>query len=179
MKVVVIGSSAGGPDVLKKLFSKLNSVGSPIVVAQHNISSNAEDFARWLSQHTSLKISLVSGPETLKPSTVYLTSGKGDLYFPSKETVSIKKSSSLVSPSIDVLFESAAEVFKNDTIGIILSGLGRDGARGVRRILEEGGRVIVQKDAKFSYLPNFVESENEGVIKRSLDEIALMLMALL
>ncbi len=179
LKVVVIGVSAGGPDVLKRLFKSINKVNAPVIIAQHNISSNAEDFAQWLSGELTIPVKIVDYPCELQKNVIYLTSGKGDLYFPNERTVSVKNSSEKISPNIDVLFESAAEIFKDKVVGIILSGLGKDGVRGARKIIENGGKVFVQNDARFSYLPDLVSKEVKGVMRRSLEEIGLMLSVLL
>ncbi len=172
---VVIGSSAGGPKTLKRLLSGVKSLKIPVVIAQHNLLSEVENFARWIGRETQKKVVLVENRETLKPGVVYFP-GKGkDVVLAGRETVKAENSTGSIAPSIDKLFESAAIYLKERAVAIVLGGLGRDGVEGARKIIEIGGRVIVQSDPDFGYLPEQVSRDVRRVVKRSLSEIILLL----
>lgn len=160
-KIVVIGASTGGPKTLVDLFSELTSdVNIPIVVAIHC----PIDIADTISDVIAKKIKMVSNleGEFMKCKTA---SHKEDLenriiYFsPGRKHTQINKdiikhylhiddepSGTLFMPSVDILFSSAANVFKSNVMGIIMTGLntGKDGVEGCKRIKEKGGVVIAQ-----------------------------------
>jgi len=172
---VVIGSSAGGPKTLKKLLSGVDILRVPLIVAQHNLSSEVESFAKWIEIETGKKVVLVKDRELLRPGIVYLPVKDRDIVLAGGEVVRVVEPGGRITPSIDRLFESAAFYLKDRAVAIVLGGLGRDGVMGAKRIAESGGRIIVQSDPEFEYLPEQVSKEVERVAKRSLDEIILIL----
>lgn len=173
MKIIVIGVSAGGPCTLKELFSKISNIPYPVLIAQHNVSEQMEGFAQWFADNIPWKVTLVKSESKLQKETIYLPSGGKDLVIKDQSTVIAINSSSGIAPSIDRLFESAARVFQDKSIGIILGGLGKDGVKGAKKVIENNGIVIVQKDAKFSYLPMTVKKSIPRVKGKKLQEIIL------
>ncbi|WP_405565783.1 chemotaxis protein CheB [Polaribacter sp. Asnod6-C07] len=156
--IIGIGTSAGGLEALKRFFVNLPSnFNHTIVIVQHLSPDYESLMADLLSKSTSLPIHEVKNATIIKPSNVYLippkknmTLKKGVLYLTDKP-----KGLNLNLP-IDIFFKSLAEDKKEHAIGIILSGTGSDGTRGIRVIKEMGGIIMVQKpsDAKFDGMPN-------------------------
>ena len=175
MAVVVIGSSAGGPKTLKKLLSGIRNLRVPVVIAQHNLSSEVDSFAKWIEIETGKDVVLVEDRETLRPGVVYLPGREKDIVLTGEKTVRAEKSNGSIAPSIDRLFESAAIYLKDKALAVVLGGLGKDGVDGARKIVENGGKVVVQSDPEFGYLPEQVSKSVKRVAKRSLSEIILML----
>ena len=175
MKPVVIGVSAGGPKTLRALLREVRDLKVPIVIAQHNLSSQMEDFSRWLRDETGKDVILVERAEVIQPGFVYLPAGNKDIMLRGEDIVVVEESKGLIAPSIDRLFESAARYLEGDAIAVVLGGLGEDGVKGAMEVARVGGRVIVQSDAEFSYLPEAVARRVDRVARRTLKEIALMI----
>jgi two-component system chemotaxis response regulator CheB len=148
--VVVIGASWGGLRALEALFAELpEDFPVPIVVAQHR-DDDAEDalLPRLLNRHTGLcvvdaddKAALAAGTILLAPPGyhVLVTDGWAEL--------SVDEPVQYARPSIDVLFESAADEYGPRTIGVLLTGANADGAAGLQAIARRGGHTIVQDPA--------------------------------
>jgi len=145
--VVVIGSSAGGLNVLSEILSRLKKdFPVPIVIVQHLHPSSDDYFVKHLERITSLSVSEAEEKESLKPGHVYIAPPNYHLYIEEDETFSLSADEKVnySRPSIDVLFESAAELYKEKTVGVILTGANSDGTKGAKLIKEYGGIVIVQ-----------------------------------
>jgi two-component system chemotaxis response regulator CheB len=175
---VVIGSSSGGPRNLKNLLHWIGDLKTSLVIAQHNLPSYMESFAKWLEEETKKPVILVESKVILERGKVYLPAGSKNILIGEDNTVLAVKSRTNISPSIDVLFESAAKIYGKNAIAVVLGGLGFDGLYGAKRISEGGGTVIVQSDADFSYLPTLVERNVYKVMKRSLREISMFIESL-
>ena len=146
-KVVAIGSSAGGPEALKLFLSELSpSFPLPILLVQHIDSSFTHGFTAWLNSFSSLKA--VISEEGEEPY-------KGNIYMPPPDRHMIIKNgrisiiteseiSTLHKPSVDVLFYSVAKYYKEQSIGIILSGMGKDGADGLNKMKNAGAFTFIQ-----------------------------------
>jgi two-component system chemotaxis response regulator CheB len=146
--VVVIGTSWGGLDAVSRLLDGLDdAVRQPIVVAQHR-SSESEDgaLAELLGGHTKRVVCDPDDKTALEDYHVYL--GPPDYHVLVEQGHVALSTDELVQfarPSVDVLFESAADSYGERAIGIVLTGANRDGAQGLARIKEVGGVAIVQQ----------------------------------
>jgi two-component system chemotaxis response regulator CheB len=145
--VIVIGTSWGGLHAVSTLLEGLDdAVHQPIVVVQHR-STDAQDggLASLLRQHTRRVVSDPDDKTELEPDHVYL--GPPD-YHVLVEAGHIALSTDApveyARPSIDVLFESAADAYGARAVGVVLTGANRDGARGLARIKQRGGVAVVQ-----------------------------------
>jgi two-component system, chemotaxis family, protein-glutamate methylesterase/glutaminase len=150
--IVVIGASTGGPSAIELIVSSLPSrVPVPVVIAQHMPERFIKTFAERLQGHTTLRVLVAADGETLKPNHIYLAPGAAN--------VRLKKDDQHIflsyvddaykefnKPSIDCLFESAAEQFGERSIGAILTGMGKDGANGLKKIREAGGFTLSQDE---------------------------------
>ncbi|HMK46639.1 MAG TPA: chemotaxis protein CheB [Methanocella sp.] len=144
--IVAIGSSAGGIRALEILLSGLPpDLPIPLLIVQHLDPRHRSLMAEILQRRSKLEVKEAADGEIIKPSTVYIAP-------PNKHMLVSDGNVSLTStafvhfsrPSIDLLFESVAATYGEETIGIILSGTGRDGAMGIKAIKEKGGTTIAQ-----------------------------------
>jgi two-component system, chemotaxis family, protein-glutamate methylesterase/glutaminase len=146
-ELIAVGTSWGGLQALSQLLEGLaDEVDAPIVVAQHR-SPDAIDgsLGRLLSQHTKRLVRDAEDKDVLERSHVYLAPPDYHLLVePGALALSTDEAVQFARPSIDVLFESAADAYGERLIGIILTGASDDGAAGLARIQERGGVVIVQ-----------------------------------
>jgi two-component system chemotaxis response regulator CheB len=147
--IAVIGASWGGLAALTDLVSKLpKSFTIPIAVVQHRSRHADNLLAELLQDVTPLRVVDVEDKEPLEPGTVYIAPAnyhmmveKGHLSLTTDPMVRFSR------PSIDVTFISAADAYQAATLGVILTGANDDGSRGLRHIVDRGGRGIVQDPA--------------------------------
>lgn len=154
---VGIGASAGGLEALENFFRNMPSEsGMAFVVVQHLSPDYKSLMMELLSKHTEMQVKQVTEATRVEPNNVYLIPPKkimtiksGVLY------LSEKKQEYAPNFPIDIFLHSLAEDIAEKAIGIILSGTGSDGTRGIRAIKEEGGMVMVQEiqTAKFDGMP--------------------------
>jgi two-component system chemotaxis response regulator CheB len=182
-EAIVIGASVGGWEALKTLLSALPaSFPSPIAIVQH-ISERSESFmAELLNQVSRIAVKEAEDKESLSSGTAYLAPpGYHLLIEPDRSfSLSVDERVNHARPSIDVLFESAAEVFGGTLIGIILTGANADGARGLKTIKEYGGLAIVQNpdDAENPTMPKAALTATEVDYIVSLEQLTTILFQL-
>jgi two-component system, chemotaxis family, protein-glutamate methylesterase/glutaminase len=144
-ELVVIGTSAGGLDAVCTLLKGLSpGFGLPILVVQHR-SRDSDALCEVLQDCTPLKIHDAVDKEPLEPGNVYLA--PADYHVMVERgyvTLTVDEPVVFSRPSIDVAFESAADAYGEQLIGIVLTGANRDGSNGLRRIADAGGHTIVQ-----------------------------------
>lgn len=145
--LIVVGTSWGGLDAVSRLLDDLHeSVRQPIVVAQHRSVDSAEGaLASLLARHTRRTVCDPDDKTELEPYHVYL--GPPDYHVLVEDghlALSTDEPVNFARPSIDVLFESAADAYGERAIGIVLTGASADGAAGLARLKERGGVAIVQ-----------------------------------
>ncbi len=149
--VVVIGASTGGPAALEVLLPQFPSqFPLPIVVAQHLPRQFITSFSQRLGRECQLPVIIAEDGMMLETGKIYLAPGGADTEF-KKDGNTIKLSvtqnpEELESPSVDKLLQAAAEVYKESSIGIILTGMGKDGSSGAQAIKESGGKTLVQNE---------------------------------
>ena len=151
-KVVVVASSTGGPPALQTLFS---SIQEPIpvgfAVAQHMPPDFTRAFAERLNRYSALEIREAADGDSILPGRVLIAPGGYNLEtFCRGSDVFVKvtepKSHQRYIPSADVLFASAAPLFGSRLLGVVLTGMGNDGARGVQAVKEHGGSVLAEDE---------------------------------
>jgi len=148
-KLVVIGSSTGGPQALVTLLGALpGAFPIPIVIAQHMPPHFTEALAKRLDLNCALRVVHASNGEKIVPGTVYIAPGGGMLRVNQGEiSVSFVGESHLYKPSVDVLTESAIASYGRHIIGILLTGMGADGANSMLTLHKIGGYTIAQDQA--------------------------------
>lgn len=148
IRIGVIGSSTGGPNALATLLKSLPSnFEPPLVVAQHMPVNFTEALAKRLDQTCSLSVVHAQDGETLKASTVYIAPGGGTIRITSGELRITYGETGLYRPSVDILANSAVEAYRSHVLGIMLTGMGSDGAIGFQSIRKTGGYTIAQDQA--------------------------------
>lgn len=146
IQIVVIGASLGGLVALQRLLSALPvSFGPPIAIAQHRLADHDSRLLQLLARECALpvvepndKLAIEQGHVYLAPPDYHLLVDRGTLCLSVDEPVTYAR------PSIDVLFESAAEAYGSATVGILLTGSSDDGAAGIAAVARVGGRTFVE-----------------------------------
>jgi len=157
-EAIVIGVSSGGMNALKFLFTALPvDFGIPIIIVQHISPRSDNQWIKLLNNNSNLSIKEADEKEEIEHGKVYIAPPNYHLMIERNKTFSltIDERVNYSRPSIDVLFESAAEVYKNKLIGVILTGSNNDGTNGLKRIKDYGGLTIVQDPAtaESAYMP--------------------------
>lgn len=157
-QVIVIGGSAGSLDVVLKIIAALPlNMQSTILVVLHRKNTSDSPLANIFASRTKLPVKEVEDKETLLPGTIYLAPPDYHLLIEDAQNFSLDCSEKVhySRPSIDVTFESAAETFGRQCVGVLLSGANADGAQGLKTILQEGGFTIVQdpSTAEVGFMP--------------------------
>ena len=149
-RIVAIGSSWGGLEALSVLLAGLPAdFPAPVLIAQHRSpQGHSSALANLLSGHSKLTVVEADDKEPIEPGHVYLAPSDyhllvetGSLALSTAELVRYSR------PSVDVLFESAADAYGAGVIGVVLTGANDDGARGLARIRRHGGVGVVQDPA--------------------------------
>lgn len=150
--LIVIGASTGGPPILQDIFEGLgDSMPVPVVVVQHMPVGFTQAFAERLNTYLPLQVREAKPSEQLLPDTIYIAQAGSHLRIRRQEAELFAELSphpkGLVHiPSIDVLFESAARTVGRRTIAALLTGMGRDGARGMAALKIRGGYTLCQDE---------------------------------
>ena len=157
-EAIVIGVSAGGMNALKFMFSLLPEAFSiPIIIVQHISPRSDSQWITLLNDKSNLCIKEADEKERIEKGKVYFAPPNYHLMVGSNKTFSltIEERVNFARPSIDVLFESAADVYKSKLTGVVLTGSNNDGTKGMKRIKECGGLTIVQDPAtaESGYMP--------------------------
>lgn len=174
--IVAIACSTGGPQALAYLLSKFpTDFPAPIVIAQHISHGFIEGMATWLASLCSLPVRVAQHGEPLKPGCIYLSPSESNLHVTPSHRLQLQQSPEnvLYHPSCDALLTSVADVYGADAIGVILTGMGRDGVNGMRAIHLSGGYTLAQNEASSVIYGMNQEAVNAGVIQHicSLDEL--------
>lgn len=149
-QVVAIASSTGGPRALAEIVPNLpEDLGAAIVIVQHMPGEFTKLLAERLSTLSPLWVAEAMDGKLLRENRVYIAPGGYHMTLtgePGNASIRLDESATMwgVRPAADPLFFSVAERFGRAAIGVVLTGMGRDGAAGLRRIREAGGRAIVQ-----------------------------------
>jgi two-component system chemotaxis response regulator CheB len=153
-EIVAIGISTGGPDALRTVFSRLDpDLKVPILVVQHMPPGFTAEFAKSLDRICPLEVKEAAEGDILRPGQILIAQGAHHLEIEKKgtgETVAHITDTPPVSghrPSADVLFASVAMACQNRALGVIMTGMGSDGAKQLGTILREGGTTIGQDEA--------------------------------
>lgn len=150
-KVVAIGVSTGGPQALALLLSKLpHDLPAPVLIVQHISHGFVGGLVEWLRNSSGIEIKLAEAGETLRCSVAYLA--PDDYHFgvePDGKVVlteDMGRHSTHV-PSIDFMMESVAFSFGDRVLGVIMTGMGQDGVKGMQEIRKAGGRTLAQDES--------------------------------
>jgi two-component system CheB/CheR fusion protein len=143
--LVVTGSSAGGIEALRAFVAGLPAdFGAPVVLAQHLNPAHASHLKEIFAGHSALPVVVVAEPQTLRNGTIYVVPADRDVIVGDGAVRPIAEERIGPKPSIDRLFESAAQSYEDRLVAIVFSGMGSDGLAGARAVKQHGGTVIVQ-----------------------------------
>ena len=183
-KIFVIGGSAGSLEVIIKIIQHLpENPGAVFIIVLHRKNDKDSILEDLISYKTELNVSEVEDKDLILPNTIYIAPPDYHLLIENEKIFSLDSSEKVhfSRPSIDVTFESVADVFKERVVGILLSGANADGAAGIARIKSMGGHTIVQNPdtAEVAFMPQ--QAIHRGAVDEVLDadEISNALLKLL
>lgn len=181
-KIVVIGASTGGPQALEALLSYIPAeFPAAIFVIQHMPEFFIESLVERLNKSCELEVKIAEDNEVVREGRIYFApagffmkveiSGKGKLLAPVISLAEDKSGN--ISPSIDAAMTSVADLYKEKTVGVILTGMGHDGVEGAKAIKEHGGKIIVQDESSLIFgMPKAVFESGYADKMLPLSEIA-------
>lgn len=171
-QAVAIGASAGGLSALKKVIQRLPaSFPLPIFIVQH-ISPSSDDFlSHFLKKSGSLDSQIVFHGTPIHSGTIYCAPPGYHLLIETDKTLSLSIDPHVLfsRPSIDVMFESAAEVYRSHLIGVLLTGANRDGSQGLVTIKKHGGLILAQDPSTAEYPAMPQSAVDTGIVDHVLD----------
>ncbi|MCP4154149.1 MAG: chemotaxis protein CheB [bacterium] len=180
MRAIVIGVSAGGLNALRHILPKLpEGFPLPVMIVQHLSPDSDGYMVHCLDQCCQLTVKEVDEKESIKPSTIYIAPPNYHVLVEEDFTfsLSVEARVNYARPAIDVLFESAADVYGPHLLGLVLTGANSDGSRGLKEIKENGGLTVVQdpKSAESSVMPESAITATRIDYILPLDEIGKFL----
>jgi two-component system chemotaxis response regulator CheB len=152
-ELIAIGISTGGPNALREVFSKIDpAIKQPIVVVQHMPPGFTAEFAKSLDRVCPLDVKEAEDGDLLKPGRILIAPGDSHLEVEKRALAGVARLSSAPPenghrPSVDVLFSSVARHYGNKALAVIMTGMGRDGARELGSIYREGGITLGQDES--------------------------------
>lgn len=168
---IVIGASAGGLYVMINILQNLPAgFPVPVIAVQHRSKDERALLEEVLQQKCKIRIKQADEKELIQPGTVYFAPPDYHLLVERDYTFSLSFDAPVnySRPSIDVLFETAADVFKEGLLGIILTGANQDGSRGIKKISQAGGTTIAQQPDTADYLEMPRAAINTGFVQHIL-----------
>ncbi|MVV50354.1 chemotaxis response regulator protein-glutamate methylesterase [Pseudomonas sp. PB120] len=180
-QLIAIGSSAGGPAALEVLLKGLpQNFSAAIVLVQHVDQVFAAGMAEWLGSASGLNVRLAQEGEPPQPGTVLLAGTNHHIRLLKNGTLAYTAEpvNEIYRPSIDVFFESVASYWNGDAVGVLLTGMGRDGAQGLKLMRQQGYLTIAQDQQSSSVygMPKAAAAIDAAVEIRPLDKIAPRLL---
>jgi two-component system, chemotaxis family, protein-glutamate methylesterase/glutaminase len=152
--MVVIGISTGGPQALKRLIPQLpQNFPVPIMMVMHMPVGYTEMYAAKLNELSALEVSEAAEGDEMKPGRVFLAPAGRHLKFSRQSNAKVvahldaRPFDTLHRPSVDVMFESAAEVYGNRLLGVVMTGMGSDGKQGAAWIKSQGGLIFTEAES--------------------------------
>jgi two-component system chemotaxis response regulator CheB len=153
IELIAIGISTGGPNALREVFSKIDAdIPQPIMVVQHMPPGFTEEFAKSLDRICPLDVKEAAEGDLVRPGRILIAPGDKHLEVEKRPLGAIAHITDAPQmnghrPSADVLFASVAKYYGNRAMGVIMTGMGRDGARELGSIYREGGVTLGQDEA--------------------------------
>jgi two-component system chemotaxis response regulator CheB len=150
-KIIFVGASTGGTEAIKEFLLGIPADCPPILIVQHMPEAFTASFARRLDSLCAPRVIEAQGNEKVEPGTVYVAPGHSHLLIRRGNSGFLTElaASPPVNrhrPSVDVLFDSAAALVGRKAVGVILTGMGKDGAQGLLRLRQAGARTFGQDE---------------------------------
>jgi len=170
--VVVLGASTGGPATIMRMAPGFTrDFPAAVVLVQHMPATFTSQYALQLSEFTGIRVKEAEASEPLSPGTLYICPGGQHLRITPTGRIELDATSGRIEgylPNIDVTMESAAVFAGAMSIGVVLTGMGSDGARGARAIKNAGGMVLAQDEATSVIFGMPAEAIKAGVVDQTL-----------
>jgi len=162
--IVAVGTSWGGLSAMRRVLGGLpQDFPIPIVVVQHRGKDSDSILSQLLQDSTDLKVCEIEDKDVLEPGRVHVAPADYHVMLePGYASLTVEEPVRFSRPSIDVMFDSAAETYGPRAIGVVLTGANEDGARGLAQIVKRGGRALVQ-DPKTAEIPTMPEAAIRAV----------------
>jgi two-component system, chemotaxis family, protein-glutamate methylesterase/glutaminase len=182
-EAVVIGASAGGMEALRAIIVPLPSTFTlPIIVVLHMHPHSDNFLTRYMNDRSALTVKQADEKENVVSGMVYFAPANYHLLIEQDRSFSLSTEPrvNFARPSVDVLFETAAEAYGSSLIGVILTGANNDGSRGLKKIKESGGLTIVQdpETAEIGSMPRAAIAATDVDYVLSLTDIRELLIKL-
>ncbi len=182
VKMIVMGASTGGPTAVAKVLSGLpEDLPVGIALVQHIETGFDEGYAQWLASESKLKVRLAKDRDSPEAGEVLVAPTDKHLVFKNK-LLHLEDGAKVLNqkPSVDVLFESAANCFGSELVGVLLTGMGSDGANGCVKIKKSGGYTIVQDESSSMIfgMPKVAIEKGGASIVVPLNDISTLLINL-
>ena len=181
VNVVAIGTSTGGPRALQEIIPRLpRDFPVPIVIAQHMPANFTKSFADRLNQLSQITVREAEEGEALKAGVALIAPGRGHMRvmrprgIETVVSISENKEEFIYRPSVDYLMQSISELFPGRALGVILTGMGNDGALGLAAMKKTGSRIFAQNEETCVVygMPRAVVDAGNADKVLSIDEIA-------
>jgi two-component system chemotaxis response regulator CheB len=169
---MAIGASTGGPQALERIFTLLHAdFPAPILIVQHMTPGFLRGFAAWLNGSGKTPVKIAEDGETLLPGVAYVAPDSKHLRLGARFRAQFGDDTprGLFRPAVDVLFESVALNAGPTGVGLILTGMGSDGAAGLKRMREAGGMCLAQ-DPLSCVVPGMPSAaKTQGAVEHEVD----------
>lgn len=180
-KAIVIGASAGGMEAIKAILSRLPAdFALPIFIVQHIKAGKNSNTVDYFKRYCKIEIKEAESNMKIKKGVAYFAPPDYHLLVEKNKTLtlSVEDKINYSRPSIDILFETAADVYGKELIGVILTGASNDGSNGMLEIKNKGGLCVVQdpKTALMDTMPSEALKKVDADYVLSLEKIADVLV---
>lgn len=152
IEIIAIGISTGGPNALREVFAKIDpNLAQPILVVQHMPAGFTAEFANSLNQICPLEVKEAKDGDLVKPGRILIAPGSMHMLVEQRSLATIVRLSDAPlcnghRPSVDILFESVAKCYQNKALGVIMTGMGRDGALQLAEMRKQGAWTLGQDE---------------------------------
>ncbi len=175
-RLIAIACSTGGPQALARLLPQLDPVlPAPVLIGQHMSDGFAEGMAHWLNGLSSLPVKVAGEGDLLQAGTIYLSPPEQHMSVDDTHCIRLlpRQPDDLYHPSCDTLLGSVARVYGPDAIGLIMTGMGRDGSQGMQQLQQAGAFTLAQDEASSVIFGMNQEAIARGAIRQilPLDEL--------
>jgi two-component system chemotaxis response regulator CheB len=150
IQIVAIGASTGGPIALQTILSGLpGDFPVPVLIVQHISAGFSEGFVHWLAASSGFPVHMASEGEYLPPGHAYVAPEGFHMIVKARNRIALLRAEHKdgLCPSVSVLFNSVAQVFGQNAIGVLLTGMGKDGAQEMKLMKDKGATTIAQDEA--------------------------------
>ena len=167
--VVAIAASTGGPSALATILSGLAGLQAPVLVVQHLHADFVDGLVEWMSRVSALPVETARAHQIARTGRIYLAPGGTHLRFGTNRNLELAELPvSVHRPSADELFTSVAENAGSAAIGVLLTGMGEDGAQGLLAIRRNGGITLAQDEASSAVFGMPKAAERLGAVNEML-----------